>query len=181
MCWAYQGVLEEALTPSTSTVRGRASKSLCFTKEHLWKERGFLRARLQLVSQSNEKLGPSGHLFLLLSHTWSHLLLWAGSRACLTPQRPGFGNLTSRKLFVFCGFPVWFPELVTAQSNKCWRKGGWRGADFPICTTGCFAGLVLKWNFQFTVKTIVPKSQRLTWYKLVKKKNRKIQFFSSVV
>lgn len=86
---------------------------------------------LQLVSQCNEKLGPNRRFFLLLSHTWSYLILWAGFRACLTPQQVGFGNLLSRKQFIFCGLPVWFPELVTAQTSAEGKEDGGE-QNFPF-------------------------------------------------
>lgn len=83
----------------------------------------------------------------------------------------------SRKLFAV-GFQFssmnWF--LLSQVSNKV--KRAWRGCRTFHFTTGCLTILVLKWSLLYaTVNTIVSKSQRLVWYKLVKNPTRSLSFF----
>lgn len=74
---------------------------------------------------------------------------------------------------LFREFPGSFSELVTLQSEKCWKKGGWRVAELPLCTTGCWLTF-WNWNHHTTVETIVPKSWRLIWYRLVKNHGKSV-------
>lgn len=120
--------------------RNRLSESVPSASKPAQREAGTKKGLLVLVIVPSESSG------LALGFCWPHK--WLGEP-------------------LFHEFPVWYPELVTPQSEKCWKKGGWRVAEVPLCATGCLADiLVWKHNSNKCSKgreTYLVQIGRKTW------------------